>query len=63
MIFDDIIEKTDYLKKIFGNKVITDAFEKRNSLMSEKYIDRKSVATLTTSITDTKIKDHTFFGK
>ena len=63
MIFEDIIEKTDYLKKVFGNKVITDAFEKRNSMMSEKYIDRKSVATLTTSITDTKIKDHTFFGK
>ena len=63
MIFDDITEKTDYLKKVFGNKVISDVFEKRNSSMSERYIDRKNVATLTANKTDTKIKEHTFFGK
>ena len=63
MIFDDITEKTDYLKKVFGNKVIADVFEKRNSSMSERYIDRKNVATLTANKTDTKIKEHTFFGK
>lgn len=63
MIFDDIIEKTDYLKKVFGNQVIASVFEKRNLSMSERYVDRKNVATLTTNKTDTKIKEHTFFGK
>ena len=51
------------MKKVFGNKVIADVFEKRNSSMSERYIDRKNVATLTANKTDTKIKEHTFFGK
>ena len=63
MIFDDITEKTNYLKKVFGNKTITNVFEKRNSSMSERYIDRKNIATITANKTDTKVKEHTFFGK
>lgn len=63
MIFDDITEKTNYLKKVFGNKTITNVFEKRNSSMSERYIDRKKIATITANKTDTKVKEHTFFGK
>jgi len=63
MIFDDIIEKTNYLKKIFGDSVISDVFEKRNAKITERYIDRKNIATLTSNQTDTKVKDHTFFGK
>lgn len=63
MIFDDITEKTNYLKKVFGNKTITNIFEKRNSSMSERYIDRKNIATITANKTDTKVKEHTFFGK
>ena len=63
MIFDDITEKTEHLKKIFGNAVISNVFEKRNSIVCERYIDRKGIATLTTNKTDTKVKDHTFFGK
>ena len=63
MIFDDITEKTNYLKKLFGNKTITNVFEKRNSSMSERYIDRKNIATITANKTDTKVKEHTFFGK
>lgn len=63
MIFDDITEKTDYLKKIFGSTVIANVFEKRNSAITEKYIDRKDIATLTTNKTDTIVKNHTFFGK
>lgn len=63
MIFDDITEKTNYLKKVFGNKTITNVFEKRNSSMSERYIERKNIATITANKTDTKVKEHTFFGK
>lgn len=63
MIFDDITEKTNYLKKVFGNKTIANVFEKRNSSMSERYIDRKNIATITANKTDTKVKEHTFFGK
>lgn len=63
IIFDDITEKTNYLKKVFGNKTITNVFEKRNSSMSERYIDRKNIATITANKTDTKVKEHTFFGK
>lgn len=63
MIFDDITEKTEHLKKVFGSTVISNVFENRNSVVSERYIDRKNVATLTTNKTDTKVKDHTFFGK
>lgn len=63
MIFDDITEKTNYLKKVFGNKTIANVFEKRNSSMSERYIDRKNIATITTNKTDTKVKEHTFFGE
>lgn len=63
MVFDDITEKTDYLKKLFGNSLIANVFETRNSTMSEKYIDRKNIATLTPNKTDMKIKEHTFFGK
>lgn len=63
MIFDDITEKTNYLKKVFGNKTIANVFEKRNSFMSERYIDRKNIATITANKTDAKVKEHTFFGK
>ena len=63
MIFDDIIDKTDYLKKIFGNDIVANVFEKRNSNMTEKYIDTKNIATLTNKKTETKVKEHTFFGK
>ena len=63
MIFDDITEKTDYLKKVFGEKVIVNVFEKRNSSMVERYIDGKKVATLTENKTNNRIKEHTFFGK
>lgn len=63
MIFDDITEKTEHLKKVFGNTVISNVFENRNSVVGERYIDKKGIATLTTNKTDTKVKDHTFFGK
>ena len=63
MIFDDITEKTNYLKKVFGNITIANVFEKRNLSMSERYIDRKNIATITANKTDTKVKEHTFFGK
>ena len=63
MIFDDITEKTNHLKNVFGNAVISNVFENRNSAVGERYIERKSIATLTPNKTDTKVKDHTFFGK
>lgn len=62
---DGTIEQANYLKKIFGdrviNKVYTDqAITYKNS--SSKYINHDSIATITTAKTDTKIKEHTFYG-
>lgn len=59
---EDLIEKSVYLKTIFGEKIISNVFEKRAKNTSKSYINREGVATLTTNKTDTEIKEHTFFG-
>lgn len=63
MIFDDLPEKANYLKTIFGNEVINSVFEKRNDKLTNKYIKHDEIATLTSNTTDIKIKPHTFYGK
>lgn len=63
MIFEDITDKANHLKKILGEATISKVFEKRAKIKEKKYIDRKEIATLTTKKTDTEVKEHTFFGK
>ena len=63
MCFDDVLDKNIHLKDIFGESVINSVFEKRSSAGLNKYIDRNGIATLTSHKTDTKIKEHNFYGE
>ena len=63
MIFDDIIQKSEYLKKLFGNKIVEKVFENSFITFEDKYIERNGIATLTSNKTDLKIRKHTFYGK
>lgn len=62
MLKEGLIEKSDYLKSIFGGKTISSVFEKREKEHSKSYIKRDHIATLTSTKTDTEVKEHTFFG-
>lgn len=62
MLKEGLIEKSDYLKEIFGERTVSNVFEKREKSISKSYIKRDGVATLTSTKTDTEVKEHNFFG-
>lgn len=62
LLFDGLIEKSKYLKRIFGDKVINDVFEKKSQVNSKLYVDSKKVATLTTNKTNIEVRKHNFYG-
>ncbi len=62
MLKDGLIEKGTYLKEVFGEKTISNVFEKRANNNSKSYINTNGIATLTTSETNIEVKEHTFFG-
>ncbi len=62
MLKEDLIEKANFLKSIFGGETISKVFEKREKENSKSYIKRDNIATLTSTKTETKVKEHTFFG-
>lgn len=62
MIFDDLVDKGNHLKSIFGASVIESVFEKRAKTMGKKYIKTESIATLTNNETKTAVRKHNFYG-
>lgn len=62
MIFDDLVDKGNHLKSIFGSFVIESVFEKRAKTMGKKYIKTESIATLTNNETKTAVRKHNFYG-
>lgn len=62
MLKGDIIERSNYLKEIFGVKTINNVFEKREIGAEGSYIKHDDIATLTSAKTDIAVKEHTFFG-
>lgn len=60
---EGLIEKSDYLKGIFGERTISNVFEKIDGASSKSYINHDNIATITSTKTDIEIKEHTFFGK
>ena len=62
MIFEDLVDKGNHLKKVFGTAVIESVFEKRANAMSKKYIKTENVATLTSDETKTEVRKHNFYG-
>ena len=62
MIFDDLVEKGNHLKNIFGTAVIESVFEKRANAMGKKYIETENIATLTRDETKTEVRKHNFYG-
>lgn len=62
MLFDDLIDKGNYLKSIFGISAVESVFEKRAKTMDKKYIKTESIATLTNNQTKTEVRKHNFYG-
>lgn len=62
MIFDDLVDKGNHLKSIFGASVIESVFEKKAKTMGKKYIKTESIATLTNNETKTAVRKHNFYG-
>lgn len=61
-MFEDLIDKGNYLKSIFGISVVESVFEKRAKTMDKKYIKTESIATLTNNQTKTEVREHNFYG-
>lgn len=62
MIFEDLVDKGEHLKKVFGAAVIESVFEKKANAMSKKYIKTENIATLTSEETKTEVRKHNFYG-
>lgn len=63
MLFDDLIDKSKALQKVFGDNLVKSVFEKQTLSNNKKYIKNNDVATLINEETNIPVKGHTFYGK
>lgn len=63
MLFDDLIDKSKALKKVFGESLVKSVFEKQTLSNNKKYIKNNDVATLIIKETNIPVKEHTFYGR
>lgn len=62
MLCNDLIDKANKLKTIFGDSIIENMMINKNSSIQKKYIKNDGVASLTNESTNIEVKDHTFYG-